>query len=346
MLQVNTKLWKIFFVSFCVIQSCCFIAANKRHDKISFLYPLYRLQLGGTVGVTIAGISTAGVMHTDGSGNLSTSTVVNADVDPAAGIVDSKLATISTSGKVNNSATTATNANTASAIVARDSSGNFSAGTITANLTGNVTGSASLNVLKAGDTMTGALTIPAGTAAAPTINFTGSTTTGLSAQVANVLLLSTAGTGRLTIDANGNTTYSTNYKAHAYRSSTQAINTTTATIAFNATVIDPNSNFNTTTGVYTAPMTGNYLVTADVTATSTTAGDRTLAVVKNGTAVTGYSTTGNISPALLATASLALHVSGLIALTANDLLRVDYTTGASDTVQPNTTHITIHFMST
>lgn len=34
----------------------------------------------------------------------------------------------------------ATDANTASAIVARDSSGNFSAGTITANLTGNVTG--------------------------------------------------------------------------------------------------------------------------------------------------------------------------------------------------------------
>lgn len=37
----------------------------------------------------------------------------------------------------------ATNANTASTIVARDASGNFSAGTITANLTGNVTGNAS-----------------------------------------------------------------------------------------------------------------------------------------------------------------------------------------------------------
>ena len=40
-----------------------------------------------------------------------------------------------------NSATTATNLNTASAIVARDASGNFTAGTITASLTGNVTGS-------------------------------------------------------------------------------------------------------------------------------------------------------------------------------------------------------------
>jgi len=67
--------------------------------------------------------------------------IVNADIEAAAAIADTKLATIATAGKVSNSATTATSANTASAIVARDASGNFSAGTITANLTGNVTGS-------------------------------------------------------------------------------------------------------------------------------------------------------------------------------------------------------------
>jgi hypothetical protein len=55
----------------------------------------------------------------------------------AGSIADTKLSTISTAGKVSNSATTATNANTASAIVARDASGNFTAGTITAALTGN-----------------------------------------------------------------------------------------------------------------------------------------------------------------------------------------------------------------
>ena len=55
----------------------------------------------------------------------------------------------------------ATSANTASKVVARDASGNFSAGTITANLSGNVTGSASNNVLKSGDTMTGFLTLHA-----------------------------------------------------------------------------------------------------------------------------------------------------------------------------------------
>ena len=63
--------------------------------------------------------------------NLGTS-IVNADISASAGIVDTKLATISTASKVSNSATTATDANTASAIVARDASGNFTAGTIAA----------------------------------------------------------------------------------------------------------------------------------------------------------------------------------------------------------------------
>ncbi len=63
--------------------------------------------------------------------------ITNAEIAAAAGIVDTKLATIATAGKVSNSATTAANLNTASAIVARDASGNFTAGTITAALIGN-----------------------------------------------------------------------------------------------------------------------------------------------------------------------------------------------------------------
>lgn len=64
-------------------------------------------------------------------------TIVNGDINASAAIADTKLATISTAGKVSNSATTATSSNTASAIVARDASGNFTAGTITATLSGN-----------------------------------------------------------------------------------------------------------------------------------------------------------------------------------------------------------------
>ena len=66
----------------------------------------------------------------------------------AGSIADTKLNTISTAGKVANSATTATNANTANTIVSRDASGNFSAGTITATLTGNASTTTALQTAR------------------------------------------------------------------------------------------------------------------------------------------------------------------------------------------------------
>ena len=56
--------------------------------------------------------------------------------------------TITTVGKVANSATTATNTNTANAIVARDASGNFTAGTITGTLSGTANNANRLSVPK------------------------------------------------------------------------------------------------------------------------------------------------------------------------------------------------------
>ncbi len=96
-----------------------------------------RIQISNAGTVSIPSLSTAGVVHNNVNGALSTSLIVNADVDANAGISDSKLSTISTAGKVANSATTATSANDASTIVLRDASGNFTAGTITATLNGN-----------------------------------------------------------------------------------------------------------------------------------------------------------------------------------------------------------------
>jgi hypothetical protein len=94
---------------------------------------------------TAHGITLANLVKTTDTGTVTSTmlldgTILNADINASAAIVDTKLATISTASKVSNSATTATSANTASAIVARDASGNFTAGTITAALTGNVTG--------------------------------------------------------------------------------------------------------------------------------------------------------------------------------------------------------------
>ena len=86
---------------------------------------------------TTGTVITTGDTGTVTSTMLLDGTILNADINAAAGIVDTKLATIATAGKVSNSATTATDSNTANAIVARNASGNFSAGTITADLTGN-----------------------------------------------------------------------------------------------------------------------------------------------------------------------------------------------------------------
>lgn len=74
------------------------------------------------------------------SSEIVNGTIVNLDINASAAIADTKLATIATAGKVANSATTATSANTANSIVMRDALGNFSAGTISGNFSGNGTG--------------------------------------------------------------------------------------------------------------------------------------------------------------------------------------------------------------
>ena len=129
----------------------------------------------------------------------SNASIVNADISVSAAIVDTKLATIATAGKVSNSATTATDANTVSTIVARDGSGNFTAGTITAALTG----AASANVLKAGDTMTGALVVPLASASTPSLTFTSDLNTGVFSPGADQVAISTNGTNRLHINSDG-----------------------------------------------------------------------------------------------------------------------------------------------
>ena len=123
---------------------------------------------------TAHGITLANLVKTTDTGTVTSTmlldgTIVNADINASAGIVDTKLATISTASKVSNSATTAASANTASAIVARDASGNFTAGTVTANLTGNVTG----NVTGSSGSTTGNAATATALATARTFQLTG-----------------------------------------------------------------------------------------------------------------------------------------------------------------------------
>jgi len=128
-------------------------------------------------------VVTTGDNGTVTSTMIANDTIVNADINASAAIVDTKLATISTAGKVSNSATTATNANTASTIVARDGSGDFSASTITAS-----------GILVTG-TATAASLIPAGSSVPAN---------GLYLPAANSVAISTNGSHRVRIDSTGN----------------------------------------------------------------------------------------------------------------------------------------------
>ena len=73
------------------------------------------------------------------SAKIENASILNEDIATTAAITDTKLANITTAGKVANSATSATPNNTVSTIVARDASGNFTASTITGTLSGTAT---------------------------------------------------------------------------------------------------------------------------------------------------------------------------------------------------------------
>ena len=134
-----------------------------------------------------------------------TNSIINSDMSASAPLDDSKLQTIKTPGKILNQATSASSLNVPNTIIARDTLGNFQANMIFSDLTGTVTGDASDNVLKAGDTMSGPLVLSAGSVAQPALQFSGSEQTGFSAQ-ANTISMSTNNAERIAIDNNGTVT--------------------------------------------------------------------------------------------------------------------------------------------
>lgn len=145
-------------------------------------------------------IGSAGIVHNYADGALASTLITNDDIDSTAQIIDTKLATISTPGKVLDSATTATSISLPNTIVQRDSFGNFSANVITA---AHIIGTSTENILRAGDTMTGTFTVVAGNAAQPSLQFVGSNNTGLSAEIPDTLVFSTNGIERMSINETG-----------------------------------------------------------------------------------------------------------------------------------------------
>lgn len=157
------------------------------------------------------------------SAKIADDTIVNGDINASAAIADTKLATISTAGKVSNSATTATSANTASAIVARDASGNFTAGTITASLSGNAS---TATTFQTACTING-------------VSFNGSSNITVTANTPNTLTRGTYLTGT---DFNGGA------------ATTWAVDATSANTASKVVARDASGNFSA--GTITASLTG------------------------------------------------------------------------------------------
>jgi len=190
---------------------------------------------------TAHGITLANIVKTTDTGTVNSTmildgTIVNADINASAAIADTKLATISTAGKVANTATTAASANTASAIVARDASGNFTAGTITANLTGNVTGSSGSTTGNAATATTLATARDfqlVGDVEASAVSFDGS---------GNVSLTTVIGTGVI-VNADVNASAAIAATKIAGTAVTQAdTGTVTSTMIANGTIVDADVN--------------------------------------------------------------------------------------------------------
>ena len=151
--------------------------ANARLANSTITINSTAVSLGGSITGIVTTADTGTVTNTMLAGSIANAKLVNSTISGVA--LGGTLSTLTigthlTGTSYNGSAgvtiaTDATNVNTASTIVARDGSGNFSAGTITANLTG--TASTATNLAAATSILAGTLSItPA------TVNKTGSST--------------------------------------------------------------------------------------------------------------------------------------------------------------------------
>jgi hypothetical protein len=167
---------------------------------------------GSITGVNLSGeVTSVGAVTT-----ISNNVITDAKISSSANIADTKLATISTAGKVANSATTATASSTASAIVARDSSGNFSANVITAdsltarstntNLTLAGNGAGNVVISDANSLKVNSLTNNSGTLAitgTTTLNSTGAATTTIGNTGATTNISTPTITGTTNVNSTG-----------------------------------------------------------------------------------------------------------------------------------------------
>lgn len=329
-----------------------------------------QLSINATTGVLTAAslnTGTAGVVHANASGAMSNSLIVNADITDGT-IADTKLQTLTTAGKVANSATTATSSSVANTIVSRDASNNFSANIITASLNGNAaTATTATTATTAGSAtnFTGPLTGDVtGTQSATVVSTVG----GLSAAtVATGVTAANNATASATpstiVLRNGSNTFATGgIQVTGLTASRAVVTDGTSNLASSATTATEigfvngvtsniqtqlNSKFpsggGTITGNLTLPVGSAASPSLNFTGFTTTglstnAGNLQLST--NGTSQLSIATTGEITATNLATGTAGVVHSSTVGLLSNSLIvGADITDGTiPDTkLQPITT---------
>jgi hypothetical protein len=176
--------------------------------------------------------------------------------------------------------TTATNANTASAIVQRDASGNFSAGTITAALSGNATTATSATSATSATTATNlaggsAGTVPYQSAAGTTVQLAAGTSTYLlqsngAAAPSWVAPVAAANNGTLTMAVSGTgLSGSGSFTANQAGASSFTVTSNATNLNTASTIVARDASGNFTAGTITAALSGNATTATSATSATT-----------------------------------------------------------------------------
>ena len=212
----------------------------------------------------------------------------------------------------------ATSANTASKVVARDSSGNFAAGTITATLSGAATSSTTATNLAGGAAnqipyQTAAGTTAFATAASGTntvLNFTGSAFSWVNGTISGVALGSNL--NALTLG-----TYLTGTSYNGSSTVTAAVDATSANTASKVVARDASGNFSA--GTITAALSGNAsTATSATTATTATQVSNSLTLATSGTGLSGSASFNGASAQTFTVASNATNANTASTIVARD----------------------------
>jgi len=274
--------------------------------------------LGTLTSLTVTGSANVGNLNT--TGNLSASRLISTVATGTAPLTVTSTTLVSNLNADLLDGLNTASTNTPSTVVVRDASGNFSAGTITATLSGSattagtVTTAAQPNITSVGTLASLAVTanITAGNVNAGSGTVTGSVLTGTLSTAAQPNITSVGTLGNLTVTNNanvGNLNTAGSICASRFVSNIATgtapltVNSTTVVTNLNADLLDGfnTSSTNVPSTVVVRDSSGNFsagTITATLSGTATSAGTVTTAAQPNITSVgtlSNLSVTGNIS---------------------------------------------------